>query len=179
MASMFKAVSHPLFLILILFSASQFLVINGAQFEVGGKVGWVVPNSKDKDEMYNQWASQNRFKIDDTIHFKYEKDSVMVVSEEEYEKCKSARPLFFGNNGDTVFKFERPGLFYFISGVSGHCTRGQKMIIKVLDIEPEEQEPTAPSPQSSNENAPTIHSKAAQITPITITISTLFALLSF
>ncbi|PNX89712.1 early nodulin-like protein 1-like [Trifolium pratense] len=103
----------------------------------------------------------------------------MVVSEEEYEKCKSARPLFFGNNGDTVFKFERPGLFYFISGVSGHCTRGQKMIIKVLDIEPEEQEPTAPSPQSSNENAPTIHSKAAQITPITITISTLFALLSF
>ncbi|GAU19028.1 hypothetical protein TSUD_193660 [Trifolium subterraneum] len=144
MASIFKAASHPLFLILILFSASQFLVINCTEFEVGG--------------------------------FKYEKDSVMVVSEEEYEKCKSTRPLFFGNNGDTVFKFEHPGLFYFISGVSGHCTRGQKMIIKVLDIEPE-QDPTAPSPQSANENVPTIHSKASQITPITITISTLFALL--
>ncbi|KAK2357696.1 early nodulin protein [Trifolium repens] len=175
MASIFKAASHLLFLILILFSASHFLVINCTEFEVGGRIGWVVPNSKDKDEMYNQWASQNRFKIDDTIRFKYEKDSVMVVSEEEYERCKSARPLFFGNNGDTVFKFERPGLFYFISGVSGHCTRGQKMIIKVLDIEPE-QEPTAPSPQSANENAPTGQSKAAQITPITITISTLFAL---
>jgi hypothetical protein len=107
------------------------------------------------------------------LDFKYEKDSVMVVSEEEYENCKSTRPLFFGNNGNTVFKFERPGLFYFISGVSGHCTRGQKMIIKVLDVEPE---PTAPSPQSANENAPIAHSKAAQITPITITAFTLFAL---
>jgi hypothetical protein len=67
MASIFKAASHPLFLILILFSASQFLVINCTEFEVGGRIGWVVPNSKDKDEMYNQWASQNRFKIDDTI----------------------------------------------------------------------------------------------------------------
>jgi len=110
------------------------------------------------------------------LDFKYEKDSVMVVNEEEYENCKSTRPLFFGNNGDTVFKFERPGLFYFISGVSGHCTRGQKMIIKVLDIEPEQI--TAPSPQSANENAPIAHSKAAQLTPMAINITTftLFAL---
>lgn len=82
------------------------------------------------------------------IVFKYERDSVMVVTEEEYEKCKASRPLFFSNNGDTVFKFDRPGLFYFISGVSGHCDRGQRMIIKVLDVEP-----AAPPPQSANENA--------------------------
>lgn len=95
--------------------------------------------------------------------FKYEKDSVLVVTEEEYEKCKASRPLFFSNNGDTVFKFERPGLFYFISGVQGHCPRGQKMIIKVLDIE-QITEAAAPSPQAANENA---KSKAAhQITPI-------------
>jgi len=103
------------------------------------------------------------------LDFKYRKDSVMVVSEEEYEQCKSTRPLYFGNNGNTVFKFERPGMFYFISGVSGHCTRGQKMAIKVLDIEP--------TVQSANENAPIAqHSKAAQITPITITSFTLFTL---
>nr|AFK38425.1 unknown [Medicago truncatula] len=173
MASIFKAASHPLLLCLILFSASQILVINCTEFEVGGRIGWVVPDSKDKDDMYNQWASQNRFKIDDTVHFKYEKDSVMVVNEEEYGQCKSTRPLFFGNNGNTVFKFERPGMFYFISGVSGHCTRGQKMIIKVLDVEPI----TAASPQSANESAPIAqHSKAAQITPITITSFTLFTL---
>lgn len=66
MVSIFNA-SNSLFLCFILFSASQFLVINCAEFEVGGRVGWVVPTSKDSDEMYNQWASQNRFKIDDTI----------------------------------------------------------------------------------------------------------------
>jgi len=69
MASIFKAVSHPLLLCLILFSASKFLVINCTEFEVGGRIGWVVPDSKDKDDMYkyNRWASHNRFKIDDTV----------------------------------------------------------------------------------------------------------------
>ncbi|CAI8610197.1 unnamed protein product [Vicia faba] len=172
MASMFK-VLNSLFLCLILFAALQCLVINCAEFEVGGRNGWVVPTSKDSDEMYNQWASQNRFKIEDTIHFKYDKDSVMMVSEEEYEKCKSDRPLFFENNGNTVYKFERPGMFYFISGVSGHCTRGQKMVIKVLDIEPI----TASSPQSANENASIVHSKAAsQTAPISFIVFTIFVL---
>ncbi|CAK8564356.1 unnamed protein product [Lathyrus sativus] len=171
MASIFNA-SNSLFLCLILFSASQFLVINCAEFEVGGRVGWVVPTSKDSNEMYNQWASQNRFKIDDTIHFKYDKDSVMMVKEKEYEKCKSDRPLFFENNGSTVYKFKRPGMFYFISGVSGHCTRGQKMVIKVLDIEPIK----TPSPQSANETAPIAHSKATQMAPISVTAFTLFVL---
>ena len=67
------------------------------------------------------------------IDFEYDKDSVLAVTEEEYEKCYSSHPGFFSNNGDTVFHVNRAGLFYFISGVSGHCERGQKMIIKVLD----------------------------------------------
>ncbi|XP_008244053.1 PREDICTED: mavicyanin-like [Prunus mume] len=94
--------------------------------------------------MYNQWASDNRFKVNDTLHFNYTKDSVLVVTKDEYEKCHSAHPIFFSNNGVTVFTLERPGLFYFISGVSGHCERGQKMIIKVL-------EPASP-PQSADQN---------------------------
>jgi len=101
----------------------------------------------------------------------------MEVTEEEYEKCKSPRPLFFSNNGDTVFKFDRAGLFFFISGVSGHCDRGQKMIIKVLDIE------AAPSPQYANDSAPKPHSKksgVAELAPMRIiTASTLFAMSSF
>ena len=82
--------------------------------------------------------------------FKYKKDSVLVVTEEEYEKCHSVHPIFFSNNGGTVFKFDQPGLFYFISGVAGHCERGQKMIIKVL-------EPETP-PQSANDNTTTTDS---------------------
>ncbi|CAL2248978.1 unnamed protein product [Prunus armeniaca] len=77
------------------------------------------------------------------------KDSVMVVTKDEYEKCRSAHPIFFSNNGVTAFTLHRTGLFYFISGVSGHCERGQKMIIKVLESAspPEEYRSSARSGQ--------------------------------
>ncbi|KAG2317639.1 hypothetical protein Bca4012_068545 [Brassica carinata] len=97
--------------------------------------------------MFNQWASHNRFKVGDTIRFKYKKDSVLVVSEDEYKQCKATKPQLYSNNQDTVFKLDRPGLFYFISGVSGHCEKGQKMIIKVIETE---SSPDSPPPSSSS-----------------------------
>ncbi|KAI4344035.1 hypothetical protein L6164_011312 [Bauhinia variegata] len=167
MAILFKG-SNPQFLCsILLFACSNMFLVTCTEFEVGGKDGWAIPSGKNDDQMYNQWASKNRFKVDDTVRFKYEKDSVMVVTAEEYENCKSSRPLFFSNNGDTIFKFDRSGLFYFISGVAGHCDRGQKMIIKVLELEAAHAH--APQSQSANENATTkAHVKgeaAAQMIP--------------
>lgn len=78
--------------------------------------------------------------------FKYKKDSVLVVSEDEYKKCQTTKPELYSNHDDTVFKLDRPGLFYFISGVSGHCEKGQKMIIKVMEVE---SSPQSPPPSSS------------------------------
>ncbi|BAT75005.1 hypothetical protein VIGAN_01279700 [Vigna angularis var. angularis] len=98
----------------------------------------------------------------------------MEVTEEEYEKCVSPHPLFFSNNGDIVFKFDRAGLFYFISGVRGHCDRGQKMIIKVLDIE------ASPSPQYANSTTPKPHSKSgvAELTPMRIMTESIVIMLT-
>lgn len=56
----------------------------------------------------------------------------MVVTEEEYNKCESSHPTFFSNNGNTEVRLDRPGPFYFISGVTGHCQGGQRMVIKVI-----------------------------------------------
>lgn len=84
------------------------------------------------------------------LDFKYEKDSVMMVTEEEYKQCFSSKPLFYENNGDSVVKLDRAGLFYFISGVSGHCQKGQRMIIKVLEPINPPHPPTAPP---NNKNA--------------------------
>ncbi|KAK9090228.1 hypothetical protein Sjap_023405 [Stephania japonica] len=103
-------------------------------FDVGNTRGWEIPPANDSN-FYNEWASKNRFRVGDIIHFKYEKDSVMMVSEIEYKDCISSHPSFFSNNGNTQFKFDRSGLFYFISGVSGHCERGQKVIIKVMSAD--------------------------------------------
>ncbi|KAI8028750.1 hypothetical protein ACSBR2_010662 [Camellia fascicularis] len=120
--------------LLLLLSCSHLLSVASFQFEVGDNQGWVVPPANDS-KIYNDWASENRFQIGDTVHFKYKKDSVMEVSESEYKNCNSTHPTFFSNTGTTVYKLDRPGLFYFISGSAGHCRRGQRMIIKVLSHE--------------------------------------------
>ncbi|CAL9014337.1 unnamed protein product [Prunus brigantina] len=39
------------------------------------------------------------------------KDSMMVVTKDEYEKCHSAHPIFFSNNGVTVFTYIGPAWF--------------------------------------------------------------------
>lgn len=88
--------------------------------------------------------------------FNYTKDSVLVVSEEEYKKCKATKPQLYSNNEDTVFKLDRPGLFYFISGISGHCEKGQKMIIKVMETESSPDSPPPSSPSSSSSSSPSL-----------------------
>ncbi|XP_015883066.1 early nodulin-like protein 5 [Ziziphus jujuba] len=145
--------SSKILIFLLFLSTFKFFFVTSIEFDVGGTNGWNVPKTRDQ-QIYNQWASQNRFNVNDTICFKYKKDSVMEVTEEEYRKCHSSHPLLFSNNGDTVFELNRPGLFFFISGVSGHCQRGQKMIIKVLEPE------IAKPPQAQSQNATTTKGKS-------------------
>uniref|UniRef100_G3MT85 Phytocyanin domain-containing protein n=1 Tax=Amblyomma maculatum TaxID=34609 RepID=G3MT85_AMBMU len=122
------------------------------EFQVGGDHGWKIPSSKSGPQMYNQWASKNRFQVGDVVRFKYDKDSVMEVTEKEYESCKSVHPIYFSNNGNTELKLDHSGDFYFISGISGHCERGQKMIIKVMSHSdaPGTSPPAPPSPDESS-----------------------------
>ncbi|KZV20674.1 hypothetical protein F511_30648 [Dorcoceras hygrometricum] len=128
---------------LILSTILTAVSVRCVELDVGGDNGWAIPSTKNQ-QLYNDWASSNRFKVNDTLRFQYQKDSVLVVTQEEYEKCRSSHPIFFSNNGDTLFTLDHPGLYYFISGVSGHCERGLKMIVKVLELEPI----TPPSNQS-------------------------------
>ncbi|KAI7743652.1 hypothetical protein M8C21_031020, partial [Ambrosia artemisiifolia] len=137
----------------IAFVFFTFLKVQSAhEFHVGGSKGWVIPPSNDTDH-YNEWASHNRFNINDTLHFAYKKDSVVVVTKEEHEKCKSSNPIFFADNGDTSFELNRSGFFYFISGVSSHCERGLKMIVKVLEVENAHQTANQTSTPTTSEAA--------------------------
>ncbi|CAL5024785.1 unnamed protein product [Urochloa decumbens] len=122
-------------------------------FEVGGEEGWVVPPASDGGR-YNQWASKNRFLVGDIVHFKYDKeeDSVMVVTEDDYNNCRATHPIFFSNNGDTEVELDRPGVFHFISGVEGHCERGQRMVVKVVGQGTPP--PAPPSPPHPSDAAP-------------------------
>ncbi|XP_022991157.1 mavicyanin [Cucurbita maxima] len=125
------------------------------EFQVGDTKGWVVPPANDT-RIYNDWASENRFRAEDSVRFRYKKDSVMEVTEEEYKRCNSTQPSFFSNTGNTVFHFGRSGTFYFISGANGHCERGQRMIVKVMA----QDEASSTSPNSEKSSAARIRTSS-------------------
>ncbi|GAB2284777.1 hypothetical protein Dimus_019230 [Dionaea muscipula] len=127
-----KVYSFFLFYLLIVFIfLSSSIAVSGFQFDVGGHRGWVKPTG-DERETYNEWAGQNRFHIGDTLYFKYHKDSVLEVSEEDYEKCNKSNPITRFDDGNTVFRFNHSKFFYFISGEPGHCEDGQRLIVRVM-----------------------------------------------
>ncbi|KAK6133028.1 hypothetical protein DH2020_033238 [Rehmannia glutinosa] len=142
MASTSKAFNNFLFSAVLAASMAAVLAA-GFQFEVGEKRGWKLPTGNEP-ETYNEWAAKNRFHIGDTVHFKYEKDSVLVVNSADYLNCNTSNPISKFEDGNTVFQFDRSGLFYFISGQPGHCRSGQRLIIRVMH--PVEAPGLAPSP---------------------------------
>ncbi|KAA8527071.1 hypothetical protein F0562_008700 [Nyssa sinensis] len=121
--------------------------VSSYQFQVGGKRGWIKPTGK-QTATYNDWAAENRFHVGDTVYFKYQNDTVLLVNKEDYENCIISTPISKFEDGNTVFRFDRYGFFYFISGQPGHCKAGQKLIIRVM-VHPEVEPPeTAASPKA-------------------------------
>ncbi|CAA2978282.1 early nodulin 1 [Olea europaea subsp. europaea] len=119
------------------------VLVNSYRFDVGDERGWTKPTGKDP-QTYNQWAAKNRFRIGDTVHFKYQNDSVLEVTSADYLNCNTSNPISKFEDGDTVFQFDRSGFFYFISGQPDNCKAGQKIIIRVMH--PSEVESPGPGP---------------------------------
>ncbi|KAH7544119.1 hypothetical protein ACOSP7_030818 [Xanthoceras sorbifolium] len=117
------------------------------KFYVGGKDGWVA-NPK---QIYNDWAEKNRFLINDILYFKYKKgtDSVLLVKKEDYNNCDTKHPLKKLEDGDSEFKLDKPGPFFFISGNPDHCQKGQKLIVAVLHPRTPPSIPKTPPPSTT------------------------------
>ncbi|XP_059283108.1 early nodulin-like protein 3 [Lycium ferocissimum] len=134
-----------LFVIFLSFLCSS----QGYKFYVGGKEGWVLNPS----ESYSHWVGRNRFQVNDTIVFKYKKDSdsVLVVHKDDYFKCNKTKPIHNLKDGHSKLKFTRSGPFYFISGQDDHCEKGQKVLVVVISPNHHHmshKSPVAPSPES-------------------------------
>ncbi|KAF6145101.1 hypothetical protein GIB67_013452 [Kingdonia uniflora] len=154
MASLFTTKRSVFSLLVVIFIsiACVSVSVSAFEFKIGGKEGWVKPNGNE-NETYDDWATQNRFHIGDSVHFKYENDSVVVVNKTAFQNCDLSDPIMKFEDGGTVFRFERYGFFYFISGVPGHCKSGQKIVIRVM-VHPEVMPPRfAPSPHGGGAGA--------------------------
>ncbi|XP_059669431.1 early nodulin-like protein 2 [Cornus florida] len=58
--------------------------------------------------------------------FKYKNgsDFVLVVKKDDYDKCNTEKLIMKMDDGDSVFKFDRSGPFFFISGNKDNCQKG-------------------------------------------------------
>ncbi|CAH2077693.1 unnamed protein product [Thlaspi arvense] len=125
---------------------------NGYKYYVGGRDGWVLTPSED----YSHWSHRNRFQVNDTLYFKYAKgkDSVLEVSEEEYNTCNTTHPITSLSDGDSLFVLSRSGPFFFVSGNSENCLKGQKLAVKVMSTVHHSHSPRQPSPSPSPSLSP-------------------------
>ncbi|CAM8888153.1 unnamed protein product [Rhodiola kirilowii] len=170
---------------------------NGYQFKVGERCGWSV----NTNESYSHWAGRNRFQVNDTLYFKYDKniDSVLIVNKDDYDNCNSAKPILKLEGGESVYKFDRSGPFFFITSNLTNCQKGQKLIVVVLAVRspppphvqppatpptPAAPSPSSPSPAnepatapSSSEGSQTKKSAAAVFGPATVVLSAICAVI--
>ncbi|KAF8661517.1 hypothetical protein HU200_056937 [Digitaria exilis] len=116
----------------------------GLEFHVGGARGWTVPVANNS---YSWWAMNNRFRVGDTLYFRYFNDSVLLVDRPDFDACNATAPLAAFVDGATTFPLDRPGFFCFISGEPGHCEEGQRLIVRVM-VHPAAL-PPAPAPASA------------------------------
>ncbi|KAL5793754.1 hypothetical protein ACOSP7_002348 [Xanthoceras sorbifolium] len=128
---------------------------NGYKFFVGGKDGWVVKPC----DNYNHWAERMRFQVNDTLYFKYKKgsDSVLVVTKDDYDSCNTKSPIQSLADGDSIFKFDHSGPYFFISGNADNCKKNQKLIVVVMAVRNKthhHQTPPSPLPSPPSPDTP-------------------------
>ena len=70
---------------------------------------------------------------------------MLVVNREDYYKCNVENPINKYTDGNTEFKLDRSGSFFFIGGNADYCQKGQRLIVVVLAVRNESQTPT-PTP---------------------------------
>ncbi|KAJ4815824.1 Early nodulin-like protein 1 [Rhynchospora pubera] len=117
------------------------------EFLVGGKVNaWAVPASS--SDTLNKWAEASRFQVGDSLvwNFDPEKDSVLRVTREAYLACNTTNPVASYKNGSTVMTLNHSGAYYFISGISDNCQKGEKVIVVVMSERHSFRKHLAPAP---------------------------------
>ncbi|CAO2819321.1 unnamed protein product [Amaranthus hypochondriacus] len=102
------------------------------QHKVGDLNCWNIPTDANKD-VYIKWSNKTSFRVGDSLLFLYppSQDSVIQVTPAAYKSCNLKDPILYMNDGNSLFNITQPGEFYFTSGESGHCQKGQKLHISL------------------------------------------------
>ncbi|CAI0389283.1 unnamed protein product [Linum tenue] len=99
---------------------------------VGGNAGWTIPQGG--ESVYSNWASGNSFAVGDILVFNFAAGAhdVTQVNKADYDSCSAANPMMTSTTGPARITLNSTGEHYFICGVPGHCSAGQKVTVNVL-----------------------------------------------
>ncbi|CAI9761424.1 unnamed protein product [Fraxinus pennsylvanica] len=105
------------------------MAMGNVVYKVGGAAGWTNIGNVD----FKSWAASKNFHVGDTILFEYNKEfhNVVRVTHKNFNACNSTAPYETFATGADSFTIKKPGHFYFICSVPGHCEGGQKVDIRV------------------------------------------------
>ncbi|KAL3517576.1 hypothetical protein ACH5RR_020165 [Cinchona calisaya] len=132
-----KAVVFFFFLMIIVCQESKAHV-----HKVGDSAGWTTIGHVD----YKTWAATKTFQVGDIILFEYNKQfhNVVRVTHKNFNSCNSTDAYATFTSGNDSFVIQRPGHYYFICSVTGHCESGQKVDIRVPGPIPNPHTPSVP-----------------------------------
>ncbi|CAI0389281.1 unnamed protein product [Linum tenue] len=99
---------------------------------VGGTTGWTIPRGG--ESVYSNWAAGNSFAVGDILVFNFAAGAhdVTQVNKADYDSCSAANPMMTSTTGPARITLSSSGEHYFICGVPGHCSAGQKVTVNVL-----------------------------------------------
>ncbi|OMO77685.1 Plastocyanin-like protein [Corchorus capsularis] len=116
--------------IIVLVSMAFCGVSMGVVHQVGDLAGWTIVTPID----YQKWAASKTFRVGDVLVFRYRNlfHNVLRVTHHNFNSCNTSFPNTVYSSGSDYIKLRRPGHFFFICGLPGHCRSGQKVHIEVL-----------------------------------------------
>lgn len=102
------------------------------EHKVGGALGWNYPPNQGA-EYFANWAAQNAFHVGDSLSFEYiaGTHNVVQVDRSDYDACTVTRPMQLYNANKVIVNLPRPGTYYYICGIKGHCDYGMKVALTV------------------------------------------------
>ncbi|KAF7090256.1 hypothetical protein CFC21_093035 [Triticum aestivum] len=136
-----------------------------ADYTVGDSSGWA------SGVDYSTWASDKTFTVGDTLVFQYgASHNVAEVGSSDYSACSATNSIQSFSDQDTKVTLTKPGTRYFICGVSGHCSGGMKLAVKVAPAAATTPTPaTSPDAPSATPSTPSETPSTPSETPSTST----------
>ncbi|CAA6667185.1 unnamed protein product [Spirodela intermedia] len=142
----------PFFILVVVYAATGALA---ATFEVGDNQIWSIPSSP---SYYTDWAAGRHslsaiLSVGSIFIFNFNNGAhdVLEVTRANYDDCTTSNPIATYTTGPATVELTAAGTRYFICGVNGHCSAGQKMTLTVAAAST----PSATPPSPTSSGAPT------------------------